>query len=910
MVVRRHKPRARSTPTPTLPQPPVSKDPAVSRTCACHRLFIRFKTQSQQSLRQRRLFEQPAEKYVMGNQPASQARGNTQQQQRTNQPAPASAAAEHVRCPSCSKVLRAPPGAARFRCPCGKVLGAPTPAPGPIASQTRSVPPQQPAPQQQQQQQAPYQYQQQPIPSQNRSVPPQRAPQQQQQANPAPPGGQRVRCPRCQQVLLSPIGAPQFSCPCGQMLRAPPTQAPPVQQRPAPQVPTTHTAGQLRPAPQTPGMRNAPPPPQPTLQPTAAPSRVRCPNCSRVLDCPPGQRIFPCVCGVHLTAPGMANPPPPPQAAPISPSPSSRPDSSSSASELPTAEALLSVSQKDVGSWRRSLHANDSRLGWIHVLSETDDARILQAEQVVMDSLTPAHLQVLSNTELKRRLQRFGNLVDLSSCIDRDDLLSVALNLSMGTIRGDLRAKCAELDIDISKCSTDRDVSQRLFAFIWSDGKTFTDNCEKNDGFVRTVTGQNVLQWTSAQEFLIPMGSPDRALEVFRISAESSFISKAQWFRQECSRMLTPWESGHVKVVVKRESCLEDAFNHVYNLPASDMHRYFRYEFSGEPGLDAGGVAREWFSIVSDQVFNADVGLMEYSQAGNLTYQIATNSQVAHGSGHLAWFRFIGRLLGRALFEGQQIGPHLTRILYKHMLAWPIVEADLEFVDDEMFKSLSMMREMDSGIEDLCLDFTTTKSVFGDNTVVELCENGADREVTKENLDEFLELRLKYCCMGEMQAQLYSFLNGFYEVIPIQLLSVFNFLELELLLCGLPHISVEDWKKNTVYRGEYAEKGINHPVVQMFWLVMEESNEEQRAKFLQFATGTSRVPVQGFSALQGSDGNIKLFTIDSVQLTQSVFPKAHTCFNRIDLPLYSSKVDMQFRMGQALQLEGVGFQIE
>ncbi|KAH9254822.1 hypothetical protein BASA81_007072 [Batrachochytrium salamandrivorans] len=827
----------------------------------------------------------------MGNQPASQARGSQPPQRRTSQPPPASSPApEHVRCPSCSKVLRAPPGAARFRCPCGKVLGAPAPAPVPIPSQTRSLPPQQ--------QPAPHQHHQ-PIQSQNRSVPPQR----QQQQTPIPPGGQRVRCPRCQQILIAPNGAPQFSCPCGQMLRAPPTQVPP------------NTGQQQRPAPQAPGMRNAPLPPtsQPTLQPTAAPSRVRCPNCSRVLDCPPGQRIFPCVCGVHLTAPGMVNPPPPPpaQAASVSPTPShSRPDSASSASELPTAEALLSVSQKDVGSWRRSLHANDSRLGWIHVLSETDDARILQAEQVVMESLTPAHLQVLSNTELKRRLQRFGNLVDLTSCIDRDDLLSIALDLSMSTIQGDLRTKCAELDIDISKCRTDRDVSQRLFAYVWSDGKTFTDNCEKNDGFVRTVTGQNVLQWTSAQEFLIPMGSPDRALEVFKISAGSSFVNKAQWFRQECSRMLTPWESGHVKVVVKRDTCLEDAFNHIYNLPASDMHRYFRYEFSGEPGLDAGGVAREWFSIVSDQVFNADVGLMEYSQAGNLTYQISTNSQVANGNGHLAWFRFIGRLLGRTLFEGQQIGPHLTRILYKHMLAWPIVEADLEFVDDEMFKSVGMMREMEAGIEDLCLDFTTTKAVFGENVVVELCENGASRDVTNENLDEFLELRLKHCCMGEVQAQLYSFLNGFYEVIPIQLLSVFNFFELELLLCGLPHISVEDWKRNTVYRGEYAERGENHPVVQMFWLIMEESNEEQRAKFLQFATGTSRVPVQGFSALQGNDGNIKLFTIDSVQLTQSVFPKAHTCFNRIDLPLYSNKVDMKFRMGQALQLEGVGFQIE
>lgn len=572
---------------------------------------------------------------------------------------------------------------------------------------------------------------------------------------------------------------------------------------------------------------------------------------------------------------------------------------------------MLAV-QKDVGSWRRSLHPNDSRLGWINVLSETDDARILQAEQEVMDSITPTHLAQLSNTELKRRLQAFGSLADLSQCLEREDLVNLALDLSIRIRSPELRNKCAELDIDISKCNNnEQEISQRLFAYLWTEGRTFKDNVQRNDGFVRTVTSQADLQWTLASEFFIPMGDAVRAHEVFKLAQEASFLKKAQWFRAECAKLLTPWETGHVKVVVKRPTCLEDAFNHIHNLPSTDMHRYFRYEFAGEPGLDAGGIAREWFTLVSDQVFNADAGLMEYSQAGNLTYQISANSEVANGNGHLAWFKFIGRLLGRALFEGQQIGPHLTRVLYKHMLAWPIVEPDLEFVDQEMFKSVGQLRDMDpESIEMLCLDFTTTKSVFGENIVVELCENGAEVDVTKDNLDRFLELRLKYSCMEESKPQLFAFLNGFYEVIPIQLLSVFNFFELELLLCGLPHISVEDWRKNTLYRGEYAELGERHPVVKMFWTIMEESNEEQRAKFLQFATGTSRVPVQGFSALQGNDGNIKLFTIDSVQLTQSVFPRAHTCFNRIDLPLYMDKVDMKFRMGQALQLEGVGFQIE
>lgn len=106
-------------------------------------------------------------------------------------------------------------------------------------------------------------------------------------------------------------------------------------------------------------------------------------------------------------------------------------------------------------------------------------------------------------------------------------------------------------------------------------------------------------------------------------------------------------------------------------------------------------------------------------------------------------------------------------------------------------------------------------------------------------------------------------------------------------------IDLDDWKKNTVYRGAFAAQGDEHPVIQMFWEAMQEATVEDRARFLQFVTGTSRVPVQGFSCLQGVDGNIKLFTIESVPLELSVFPHAHTCFNRVDLPLYANKEELK-----------------
>ncbi len=72
---------------------------------------------------------------------------------------------------------------------------------------------------------------------------------------------------------------------------------------------------------------------------------------------------------------------------------------------------------------------------------------------------------------------------------------------------------------------------------------------------------------------------------------------------------------------------------------------------------------------------------------------------------------------------------------------------------------------------------------------------------------------------------------------------------------------------------------------------MESFNDEQRSKLLQWATGTSRVPVEGFSALQSNDGRPCTFNLRLLPPgTRYQMPVAHTCFNRIDMPLYGSDI--------------------
>lgn len=160
-----------------------------------------------------------------------------------------------------------------------------------------------------------------------------------------------------------------------------------------------------------------------------------------------------------------------------------------------------------------------------------------------------------------------------------------------------------------------------------------------------------------------------------------------------------------------------------------------------------------------------------------------------------------------------------------------------------------------------------------------------------------------FCIFSGIEQQTKTFLEGFNEVVPLEWLKYFDERELELILCGMQDVDVEDWQRNTIYR----HYNRNSKQVVWFWQVSEgglftllsiyiimnqyfqfvrETDNEKRARLLQFVTGTCRVPVGGFAELMGSNGPQR-FCIEKVG-KETWLPRSHTCFNRLDLPPYKS----------------------
>lgn len=665
--------------------------------------------------------------------------------------------------------------------------------------------------------------------------------------------------------------------------------------------------------------------PPPRQRPTTARAqRVRCPHCRLLLQVPQGAAVFRCPCGRKLRAPN-ADGNEAAGAAAAGGGSSSGGGGGGAANTSTSIESARAQGGDEIivtglsaaaaaqllqaqGSRRWIKQADSERnLKWYRVLTDDDDEDLKELEEDIMENLGDM-IKDCDTEELKRKIRNLG--LDPTNYRERkevEELMFSAPEIVRAFDKREIVRRLDKLGADHRKLGTTDELARRLFVAAWEGGQ----GKAAEGSFVRMFNDKGTLDWVPATEFKFTTGDMSGSLVTPRdleLVSLWPFAKKLEWFRVRVDQLRVKWEDGNVRIKVFRKQLLRNAFDSFTKLKPADFHRFFRFEFIGEPAVDAGGVAREWFQLVADDCFNVDFGLFEYSGVDNLAYQINTNSGIANDL-HLKYFHFLGQVLGKALFDNHVINAHMTRPLYKHLLAMPISSTDLEFVDPQIARSVENILECEN-VSDLYLDFTTAVRVFGETQVVELKPGGEDIDVTNENRHEYVEALTRHIMLDRINAQLAEFLSGCYDVVPHALMSVFDHQELELVLCGVPTIDVDDWKKNTRYRGAYAASKERHKVVKWFWDFIAKLDETMRARFLQFVTGTSRVPVQGFAALQGNDGNIKTFCIDSVPFNQCIYPKAHTCFNRIELPIYPTKNDLETYVLQAIQVEITGFGIE
>ena len=415
----------------------------------------------------------------------------------------------------------------------------------------------------------------------------------------------------------------------------------------------------------------------------------------------------------------------------------------------------------------------------------------------------------------------------------------------------------------------------------------------KNRMLLNMVLRNNVqLLETSFSPFLfVP-----RCRQLLHFDIKRAFFKlKLKRLRQSVQRT-----HGSLRLNVSRQNVFQDSFQQLRFKSTTEMRRRLAITFRGEEGLDAGGLTREWYGVMAREIFNPNYAL--FCPGGDsVTFQPNPQSWVQDS--HLDYFKFVGRVIGKSICDGQLFDAHFSRSFYKHILGLPVTPHDLESVEPEYYKTLKLILDTPLDMLGLDLTFTAETNYYGEIKEVELIPNGANIVVTDDNKAEYVRYVCHHRMTTSIREQIDAFLEGFHELVRPELVSIFDAQELELLISGLPDIDLDDMRAHTDYHGYKA----SDPAINWFWSILRSFSKEEKALFLQFVTGTAKVPLDGFKALVGAEG-LKRFNIHRAY-GENKLPSAHTCFNQLDLPEYPSEDIMKEKLLISIKegSEGFGF---
>jgi E3 ubiquitin-protein ligase HUWE1 len=360
----------------------------------------------------------------------------------------------------------------------------------------------------------------------------------------------------------------------------------------------------------------------------------------------------------------------------------------------------------------------------------------------------------------------------------------------------------------------------------------------------------------------------------------SNSNAKFERIRIELDRIRIPWSISSIKLTIGRENIVEGSIEKLIHLSDADIRKEFSIIFDGEVSNDAGGLTKEWLSLFIKNFITDAREFFVRTNTDKISYIVPTY----YNKSFCTHYEIFGKMLGKCLLDNVPVRCHLNLIVFKSLVGRQPDYEDLKHVDTELYRALEFMKT--SNIDGVFFEtFSLEKECAGKRLCWDLKPGGRSIEVCEENKIEFIELRSRFE-VSSIQEALETICEGFFSVVPKNLIERVSVEELEQLLCGNPTIDLNEWKEFTEYSGCYS---VNHPVIKNFWNVLSEFSQDQLQKLLQFVTGASQVPIQGFQELKSIRGNACKFTIVSVEYYQNLLPQAHTCFNRLDLPIYPSK---------------------
>lgn len=388
------------------------------------------------------------------------------------------------------------------------------------------------------------------------------------------------------------------------------------------------------------------------------------------------------------------------------------------------------------------------------------------------------------------------------------------------------------------------------------------------------------------------------------IGGSETFQDKVNFFQRELRHIHSKKPRTKTCLKISRHAILDSSLRVTRNFSVSDWGKNFEVVFQDEEALDWGGPRREWFELICKTLFDTSNQLFTRFSDNNQGLVHPNPDRPPHL--RLKMYEFAGRVVGKCLYESALGGTNkqLVRARFTRSFLAQIIGLRMNYkyfeTDDQEFYKTKVCFILNNDVSEMDLVFAEEKySKSGQlEKAVELISGGSQIAVTNENKMHYLNLLAQYRLASQVRDEVEHFLKGLNELVPENLLAIFDENELELLMCGTGDINVQDFKAHAVIVGgswHFREK-----VMKWFWAVVSSFTQEELARLLQFTTGSSQLPPGGFNTLCPS------FQIIAAP-THSTLPTAHTCFNQLCLPTYDSYEDLHKMLKLAISEGSEGF---
>ncbi|CAM9103124.1 unnamed protein product, partial [Ectocarpus fasciculatus] len=326
--------------------------------------------------------------------------------------------------------------------------------------------------------------------------------------------------------------------------------------------------------------------------------------------------------------------------------------------------------------------------------------------------------------------------------------------------------------------------------------------------------------------------------------------------------------------------------------------------FLGEYAQDVGGPYRESFAQYCAELQSSALPLLVRTpngkQSAGQNREMWLLNPGATSLTHMEMYSFLGKLMGIAIRGKEYLALNIAPFIWKLLVKDIPTSEDLEGIDYHQVKVLKEIRHTDMSPEIFSSAFEDVgfTCVSTDDRTVDLMPNGQSVALTYENRVEYCNLLERYR-LHEFDQQAEAIRRGLATVVPMRLLSLFSWDQLELMVCGMSTVDVALLRSVT----EYSSCNAHDQHVRNFWQVLEEFTEEEKAAFLKFTWGRSRLPLNAAAFAQ----RFKLQSFGKSP-ADNYLPVSHTCFFSLELPRYSTievmREKLRFAITHCLAIDG------